>query len=174
MPSAGRELFTFEGFSLDLTRGCLLGPGGEIDLRPKSFELLRYLIENAGRLISKDELVNAVWPNVTVSDDSLTQCVSELRHALNDPDRRIIKTAARRGYLFAAPVSAAPPHSAIERDQEFAARAAEVSASNPAQLPHPATRRLAAILAADVVGYSRLIGADEGGTLRALKAHRDL
>jgi hypothetical protein len=58
MPSAGRELFTFEGYTLDLTRGCLLGPGGEIELRPNSFELLRYLVENAGRLVPKDELVN--------------------------------------------------------------------------------------------------------------------
>jgi len=86
-------------------RGCLRGKTGEIELRPKTFELLFYLTENAGRLISKDELVNAIWRNVIVSDDSLAQCVSELRNALNDSDRRIIKTVPRRGYIFAAAVS---------------------------------------------------------------------
>jgi adenylate cyclase len=105
MGNAGRDVFSFEGYILDLTRGCVRSANREIELRPKSFELLSYLVTNAGRLISKDELVNAVWPNVIVSDDSLAQCVSDVRHALNDPDRRIIKTVPRRGYLFAAPVS---------------------------------------------------------------------
>src|ERR1700730_3079922 len=91
MRSAGKELYEFEGYTLDLTRGCLWNASREIELRPKSFEVLRYLVENAGRLISKDELVEAVWPNVIVSDDSLAQCVSDLRHALNDPERHIIK-----------------------------------------------------------------------------------
>src|SRR5262245_9070692 len=101
MQSTGRALFSFEGSELDLIRGCLRSAKGEIELRRKSFELLLYLIENAGRLISKDELVNAVWPNVIVSDDSLAQCVSDLRNAFNDRDRRIIETVPRRGYLFA-------------------------------------------------------------------------
>src|SRR5262249_43084748 len=119
---------------------------GEIELRPKSFELLRYLVENGGRLISKDELVNAVWTNVIVSDDSLTQCVSDLRRALNDSDRRIIKTVPRRGYIFSAPVSS---HKGAETT----------------------TRRLAAVLAADVAGYSLLMGADEAKTHERLRAH---
>jgi TolB-like protein len=97
--------FTFEGFTLDLTRGWLRAGENEIKLRPKCLELLRYLVENPGRLVLKDELAEAVWPNVIVSDDSLAQCISDLRAALNDGGRRIIKTVARRGYLFAAPVS---------------------------------------------------------------------
>jgi adenylate cyclase len=66
---------------------------------------LRHLIEHAGRLISKDELIEAVWPNVTVSDESLTRCVSDVRQALSDHEQCIIKTVPRRGYLFAASVS---------------------------------------------------------------------
>jgi TolB-like protein/DNA-binding winged helix-turn-helix (wHTH) protein/Tfp pilus assembly protein PilF len=89
-----------------LRRGCLYGGDREIELRRKSFEMLCYLVENAGRLISKDELIKAVWPNVTVADESLTRCVSDVRLALGDADQRIIKTLLRRGYLFAAPVSA--------------------------------------------------------------------
>jgi adenylate cyclase len=183
MRSASEELYGFEGYTLDLTRGCLRSASGEIELRPKSFELLRYLIENAGRLISKDELVSAVWPNVIVGDDSLAQCVSDLRHALNDADRRIIKTVPRRGYLFAAPVTAPPRSAAVGQtfagfsdraDQEYFAEGARAPGSGlSSQLNHTtAIRRLTAILAADVVGYSRLIGVDEGGTLQALKAIR--
>jgi len=63
------------------------------------------LVINAGRLISKDELTNFLWANVIVGDDSLAQCVSELRKTLNDFDRRILKTVPRRGYLFTAPVN---------------------------------------------------------------------
>jgi adenylate cyclase len=74
-------------------------------LRPKSFEVLRYLVENAGRLVSKDEIVKAIWPNVIVTDESLTRCVSDVRLALGAAARRIIKTVPRRGYLFDALVS---------------------------------------------------------------------
>jgi DNA-binding winged helix-turn-helix (wHTH) protein len=107
------ECFGFEEYNLDLTRGSLRDANGEIELRPRSFELLRYLIESAGRLISKDELINVLWPNVIVSDDSFTRCVSDLRHPLNDPDRHIIKTVPRRGYLFSSPVSVQPRYLAL-------------------------------------------------------------
>jgi DNA-binding response OmpR family regulator len=56
-PSVGCELFEFEDFTLDLARGCLRAGDRQIDLRPKSFAVLRYFLENAGRLISKEELV---------------------------------------------------------------------------------------------------------------------
>jgi adenylate cyclase len=115
MRSLERQLYAFDEYTLDLTRGCLRNAGGEIQLRPKSFELLRYLVQNAGRLISKDELVNAVWPNVIVGDDSLAQCMSELRNALNDRDQHIIKTVSRRGYLFDALVSSPPASSAVRQ-----------------------------------------------------------
>jgi TolB-like protein len=102
-------IFTFEGYTLDLTRGCLRAGEDEITLRPKCFDLLQYLVENPGRLLLKDELAGAVWPNVIVGDNSLAQCIGDLRNALNDVDRRIIKTVTRRGYVFAAPVSISAP-----------------------------------------------------------------
>src|SRR5207248_1129688 len=127
-------------------------------------------------LIPKDELVNAVWPNVIVSDDSLAQCVSELRHALKDPDRRIIKTVPRRGYLFAASVSIPPDGIAtllrkaapsLPNELSDAVLPFENTTGDPSRHAHGmiSTRRLAAILAADVAGYSRLIANDEYGTL---------
>src|SRR3984893_15515834 len=100
MKSGARQAFSFERYTLDLTRGCLRAGEDEIKLRPKCLELLRYMVENPGRLLHKDELAEAVWPNVIVSDDSLAQCISDLRTALNDVQRRIIKTVTRRGYLF--------------------------------------------------------------------------
>jgi len=99
------EVFEFEGFTLDLTRGCLRAGDRPIELRPKSFDVLRHLLKNPGRLVSKDELVKTIWPGIFVEDGALTHCVSEVRRALGDHSRRMIKTVPRRGYLFVAPVS---------------------------------------------------------------------
>lgn len=96
--------FRFDSFTLDIERLCLIGPAGQADLRPKSFDVLRHLVEHAGRLVTKDELIKAVWPNVTVTDESLSQCISEVRRILGDKDQRIIKTVPRRGYLINVPV----------------------------------------------------------------------
>lgn len=98
----------FERYVLDLERGCLLAGGEEVALRPKTFDFLRYLVANPGRLVSKNELLAAVWPDVVVSDDSIVQCISELRRALGDHDQRLIKTFQKRGYRFEAPVSVEP------------------------------------------------------------------
>jgi adenylate cyclase len=98
-------MFEFNDYVLDVARGCLRTADREIELRPKAFEVLRCLVENSGRLVTKDELFKAVWPNVVVSDEALTQCISEVREAINDREQIMIKTMPRRGYRFAAPVS---------------------------------------------------------------------
>ena len=113
MQALSPKSYWFEAYTLDLRRGCLRKVDREINLRPKSFEVLRYLVENAGRLVSKDELVKIVWPDVIVTDECLTQCVSEVRRALGDGDQRLIKTVPRRGYLFAASVSSHPAERAV-------------------------------------------------------------
>jgi adenylate cyclase len=97
--------FSFESFTLDLDRLCLLGPSGQVDLRRKSFEVLRYLVEHADRVVTKDELIKAVWRTVTVSDESLAQCISEARRAIGDESLRIIRTVPRRGYRIDVPIS---------------------------------------------------------------------
>ena len=93
------KLLSFGSFTLDLDRFCVHGPAGQVDLRRKSFDVLRYLLEHRGQVAPKKELLAAVWPNVTVSDDSLTQCISEIRRAIGDDQQQIIKTVPRRGYL---------------------------------------------------------------------------
>jgi adenylate cyclase len=98
-------LYRFGSFTLDLTRGCLEVAGREIELRPKCFDVLRHLLENGNRLISKEELAAAVWPQVAVSDESLARCISDVRAAIADHDHSIIKTVPRRGYLFTAGVT---------------------------------------------------------------------
>jgi formylglycine-generating enzyme required for sulfatase activity/DNA-binding winged helix-turn-helix (wHTH) protein len=96
------RVMRFDRFALDLTRGCLRSGGRDIELRPKTFEVLRHLAQNAGRLVSKEELFEAVWPNVVVGDDSLVQCIRELRQKLGDDEHGLIKTVSRRGYLLDA------------------------------------------------------------------------
>ncbi|RAZ78442.1 winged helix-turn-helix domain-containing tetratricopeptide repeat protein [Mesorhizobium atlanticum] len=91
--------FEFDGHVLDLRQGRLLRDGADVNLRPKSLALLIYLIENAGRILHKDELVSAVWPAVTVSDESLTQCIMDIRRALGPGADGLIRTLPRRGYL---------------------------------------------------------------------------
>jgi TolB-like protein/DNA-binding winged helix-turn-helix (wHTH) protein/Tfp pilus assembly protein PilF len=99
------ERLCFEEFALDLTRGCLRSGDRDIDLRPKAFAVLHHLAKNAGRLVPKQELYQAVWPDVVVCDDSLVQCIRELRDKLGDEGHRLIKTVHRRGYLLDVTVS---------------------------------------------------------------------
>ena len=101
--------YQFGEFKLDVARGCVLKAGAEVKLRPKVYEALKFLIENPGRLISKKELIEAVWPDSFVTDDSLVQCMVELRRALDDHTQDLLKTVPRRGYLFTGDVT--PPRS---------------------------------------------------------------
>jgi adenylate cyclase len=98
-------MFQFEGYTLDVARSSLRTADRDVELRPKSFEVLCYLVENAGRLVTKEELIEAIWPDVIVSDQVLTHCVSEARQAIGDCGRTVIKTVPRRGYRFVAAVS---------------------------------------------------------------------
>jgi TolB-like protein/Flp pilus assembly protein TadD len=95
----------FSSFTLDLDRMCVIGLAGKAKLRSKSFDVLRYLVEHSGRVIGKKELIDAVWPNVTVTDESLTRCISDVRRALGHDAQKLIKTIPRRGYLLDVPVS---------------------------------------------------------------------
>ena len=99
-------LYCFEGCNLDLRRGCLFNRAAQqVELRPKSFEVLRYLVENAGRLVAKEELISSVWQCAVVSDESISRCISDARAAIGDRDHKVIKTVPRRGYMFAVAVT---------------------------------------------------------------------
>src|SRR5436309_7648095 len=99
----------FSGFELDSERAELRRPdGGTIKLRPKTLEILRLLAGNAGCVLSKQQLMEAVWPNVHVGEDSLFQCIREIRTALGDDKRPVVRVISGRGYLFQAEVTEVP------------------------------------------------------------------
>ena len=102
---ADHHSFSFGEFVLDIDRGALLKDGVDVPLRPKCFQVLCYLVEHHGLLVTKDELFSAVWANVIVTEDSLTHCVIEIRKALGDDSRSLVRTVPRRGYLFDGPVT---------------------------------------------------------------------
>src|SRR5215470_16618019 len=123
------HMYHFEGYTLDTAR-CSLRTGDRVvELRPRAFEVLRYLVENAGRLVTKEEFIKAIWPDVVVTDESLTHCVSEARQAIGDERQAIIRTVPRRGYQFVAPVSRASPDNGPE-PQSAPARPSRGSASD--------------------------------------------
>jgi DNA-binding winged helix-turn-helix (wHTH) protein len=94
----------FPPYRLDPRAGRLWRGGQPVALRPKAWELLRYLVDHSGALVTKDELHAAVWGDTVVSDDTVTRTLAELRLALRDDPRtpRIIETVHRRGFRFIA------------------------------------------------------------------------
>jgi TolB-like protein len=98
------DLVRIADLTLDLRREELRdGTGARVDLRHRSFAVLRQLVENAGRVVSKDELLAANWPGLSVTDDSLTQCISDIRRLLGKSGRDLVRTVARRGYMVVLP-----------------------------------------------------------------------
>jgi DNA-binding winged helix-turn-helix (wHTH) protein len=87
---------------LDLANECLWRGAQAIPLRPKTFAVLRYLVEHSGQLVTKAALLDAVWPKIAVSDGGLMVCMHELRRVLGDDPKtpRFIETVHRRGYRF--------------------------------------------------------------------------
>lgn len=111
----GQRQYCFGEFTLDVARGALRRGSDEVKLRRQSFEVLRYLVERPGRLVTKAELLDSVWGETVVTDGSLTQCLIDVRRVLGDEARQTIRTIPRRGYVFEAPVteSALSPGRAI-------------------------------------------------------------
>lgn len=101
------DLVQIAGLTLDLRQEELRdGTGARVDLRNRSFGVLRYLVKNAGRVVSKDELLAANWPGLSVTEDSLTQCISDIRPLLGPAGRDLVRTVPRRGYMIVLPTEA--------------------------------------------------------------------
>src|SRR5713101_5546677 len=111
MPLAPSLLFP--PFRLDLTDERLWRGVQAVFLRRKTFAVLRYLAEHAGQLVTKEDILEAVWLDTVVSKGVLTECVRELRNALgDDPEApRFVETVRGRGYRFIAPVTTQPVRS---------------------------------------------------------------
>ena len=135
-------MFCFAGFELDPQRADLRGPDGvAIRLRPKTFEMLRLFAANAGRVFSKQELMEAVWPNVHVGEDSLFQCIREIRTAIGDDRRQVIKLVSGRGYLMAVDVSVVPDGRAATTDTALPARVERSQPASAELVAEPASSR---------------------------------
>jgi TolB-like protein/DNA-binding winged helix-turn-helix (wHTH) protein len=105
MPSVNNSLYEFGEFSLDTQSRALRRGAAIVALTPKALELLLVLVENAGRTVTKDDLIKAVWPESFVEESNLTQTVFMVRKALDETaDRRFIKTVQGQGYRFVVPV----------------------------------------------------------------------
>ncbi len=106
--------FRFGDFTLDTDRGELLRDGATVKIRPKSFDVLHYLVNRQGRLVSRDELLDSIWAGTVVTEDAVTQCLIDIRKALGDADQTMIRTVPRRGYIFESAVEALGDTSARE------------------------------------------------------------
>jgi DNA-binding winged helix-turn-helix (wHTH) protein len=126
------QVISFGPYRLDQTAARLLRGDTKVPLRLKTFAVLLYLATHPGRLITREELLDAVWPATHVTPSVLAGCIREIRRALGDDARcaRFVETAHRRGYRFIAAVEPSSPliEAAerileLSRDTELAARA---------------------------------------------------
>src|SRR5215467_13275365 len=115
-------LYEFGPFVLDTAQHLLLRQGEPVPLTPKTYDALVVLVENAGRMLTKDELMRALWPTSFVEESNLTQQISMIRRALGESagEQRYIVTVPGRGYRFAAEVKEWPeaPEAAVEAPAE--------------------------------------------------------
>src|SRR4051794_14779132 len=123
----------FGPFRLDLDNACLWHGAQARPLPPKAFSVLHYLVTHADRLITKDELFEALWTDTAVSEAALRVCIGELRHTLGEAARapQFIATVARRGYRFLAPVTRQDPSIAAGPDALSQRPRAPVAAAGP-------------------------------------------
>ncbi|HLJ84758.1 MAG TPA: winged helix-turn-helix domain-containing protein, partial [Candidatus Eremiobacteraceae bacterium] len=101
-------MFEFGPFRLDSRSESLSCDGREIHLTAKGYATLLLLVERAGSLVSKDEILASVWPSGFVEPANLTQTIYVLRKSLGDADGRLIETVPSRGYRFTPPVQSSP------------------------------------------------------------------
>jgi DNA-binding winged helix-turn-helix (wHTH) protein/TolB-like protein len=171
----------FAGFAFDLVRSELKrADGSPIALRPKAELLLRHFLSDPGRLFTRDELMDVLWPATVVTDDSLVQCVGELRAALDDRGQALIRTVPKRGYRFEAsvvPIEAPPvlplPPEIAERPDGPDAAAGRALPASPSRRPVrgvliglAAIAAGAALLWAVKVGSTRPMSLDDTITAR--------
>ena len=113
--SGDQRLFHIGDCVLDLDCGTLVRSGTPVAIRPKTFLLLSHLARHRGTVLSKDALLDAVWPDVSVTEDSLTQCIRDARKALGDEAQQQLRTVTRRGYVLTLPdIAGHPPVASLQ------------------------------------------------------------
>ncbi|HYC56910.1 MAG TPA: AAA family ATPase [Candidatus Binatia bacterium] len=129
MSPAAPQVLVFSPFRVDVAAERLLRGDRVVPVRPKTFAVLLHLVGRPGVLVTRDELLATVWTGAAVSDDTLTQSITELRRALRDDARRprFIETAHGRGFRFVAPVGVAAAEPAEATGPAFVGRTAELT-----------------------------------------------
>ena len=115
--TGGGQIYEFDGWRLSSGQRQLLSPdGGAVVLRSKVFDLLLYLVQERGRVVTKAELMEAVWPGAVVEENNLNQAISALRQALGESAQapRFVATITGRGYQFVGEVHDAVLRTAAE------------------------------------------------------------
>jgi DNA-binding winged helix-turn-helix (wHTH) protein/tetratricopeptide (TPR) repeat protein len=119
------ELFRFDGFGLDLRRRVLTHHEEPVALTPKAIDVLAFLVLNPGRVVTKEELLQAVWPGSFVEENSLPKYISQLRRALGEKSHLIV-TVPGRGYQFAAHVLCSEVETGIAVDDTAEQRPGDI------------------------------------------------
>src|SRR5678816_2902425 len=106
MPHSNNLCYEFGPYVLNMVQRVLTRSGETISLTPKATDLLALLVENAGQLLEKEELLKAIWPDTFVEEGNVSQAIFQLRRALGDnrSTPKYIETVTRRGYRFISPV----------------------------------------------------------------------
>ncbi|MDR6757576.1 TolB-like protein [Mycoplana sp. BE70] len=107
--SGDQRLFRIGDCVLDLDCGTLVRSGTPVSVRAKTFLLLSHLARHRGKVLSKDALLDAIWPDVSVTEDSLTQCIRDARKALGGEAQQLLRTVPRRGYVLMSPETTGHP-----------------------------------------------------------------
>ena len=132
--------WVFPPFRIDVRGELVWRETQQVELRPKTFALLRYLVEHAGQLVTKDELLNAVWPGTVVGEAVLKVSIRELRNALGDMSGkpRFIETVHRRGYRFLPAVASQSVVSRQDEErQESQSKRQEITRDTFSPVPSP-------------------------------------
>src|SRR5258708_33604335 len=139
----------FHSFRLDIVNHCLWRGEDRVVLTPKAFDVLRYLVERADRLVTQDEILEALWPETYVNPEVIKKYVLGIRKALGDRRDKpeFIETFPRRGYQFVASVS-------------------EVNTGAPSEAGNNATQKM--------VGREAAMAELDGYLSQALKAQRQV
>ncbi|HEX6123906.1 MAG TPA: transcriptional regulator, partial [Pyrinomonadaceae bacterium] len=166
-----RQVYEFEGFSLDAGKRLLIREDAEaVPLMPKAFDILLHLVQRAGTVVEKDELMSSIWPDTIVEENNLTQNISALRRVLGEKHRenRFIATVPGRGYKFVAAVSksnginsdvAADDQRPVDLAERLIPVTPDDSRETPASRPRPLFLIVAAIVVVSVgAGFFILTG----------------
>ncbi len=169
------RLHLFGEYTLDTARECLLRGGEPVHLRPQSYEVLRYLAEHRGHLVSKDRLIEEVWRGRAVTDGSLGKCIEDVRQALGEAAARCVRTVRGRGYILDTEDCGAPRGQTeeVEVVRVFVEEeeAAEAEGAGRKVIPAGAARAALAGLASPTPNIGRFAGAPKrhrGAALSAL------